>query len=169
MTGDQTRRRPGAWLGRLRQYVAAALADERADRQSALERADAELGILCAALPADAVVLTGAEGAELRAAIAEAVTVMRAHALACPLRAGSVVLSAAEAETAWRALAEAAAWRAARADGENGCFGCVRARAQARAGHVPDPDLARCPEHARDETAVADYAALRLRLGGDHR
>jgi len=160
---------PGAALGQLRQYVSAALADERADHKSALKRADAELGILCAALPADAVVLSGAEEARLRAAIEEALTVMQAHALTCPPRAGSVVLSAAEAETAWRALAEAAAWRAARADDQNGCFGCVRARAAARGGHVPEPDLARCPEHARDETAVADYAALRLRLGGDHR
>jgi hypothetical protein len=82
---------------------------------------------------------------------------------------GAVVLSAGEADTAWQALADAAAWRAGRADDENGCFGCVRAKARARAGHDPDPDLARCPEHARNETIVADYAALRLRLGGDHR
>ncbi len=79
---------------------------------------------------------------------------------------GGVVLSAAEADTAWRALADAAAWRAGRADDETGCFGCVRARARARAEHAPDPDVARCPEHARDEVVVADYAALRLRLGG---
>ncbi len=80
---------------------------------------------------------------------------------------GAVVLSAAEADTAWQALADAAAWRAGQADDENGCFGCVRAQARARAGHDPDPDLARCPEHTRDGTIVADYAALRTRLGGD--
>src|SRR5712691_2397884 len=55
---------------------------------------------------------------------------------------GAVVLSAAEADTAWQALAGAAAWRAGRAVAENGCFGCVRARASA---HGRDPDLARCP------------------------
>jgi hypothetical protein len=79
---------------------------------------------------------------------------------------GAVVLSAGEADTAWQALADAAAWRAGRAVADNGCFGCVRARANA---HGLDPDLARCPEHARDDTIVADYAALRLRLGGDRR
>ena len=82
---------------------------------------------------------------------------------------GGVVLSAPEADTAWQALADAAAWRAGRADDDNGCFGCVRARARARAEHAPDPDLARCPEHARYDTIVADYAALRIRLGGDRR
>ena len=82
---------------------------------------------------------------------------------------GGVVLSAAEADTAWQALADAAAWRAAQAGDESGCFGCVRARAAARAGHAPDPDAARCPGHAREVTIAADYAALRLRLGGDRR
>ena len=88
---------------------------------------------------------------------------------ACGAPSGSVLLSAAEAETAWQALADAAAWRAGRADDGNGCFGCVRAQARARAGHAADPDLARCPEHARYDTIVADYAALRIRLGGDRR
>jgi hypothetical protein len=82
---------------------------------------------------------------------------------------GAVALSAAEAETAWQALGDAAAWRAGQTDDEDGCFGCVRARARARAGHAPDPGLARCPEHARYDTIVADYAALRLRLGGGSR
>lgn len=82
---------------------------------------------------------------------------------------GGAVLSAAETDTAWQALADAAAWRAAQADDENGCFGCVRARAAARGRYAPDPDAARCPRHAREVTIVADYAALRLRLGGGPR
>ena len=82
---------------------------------------------------------------------------------------GAVVLSAGEADTAWQALADAAAWRATRAGDGDGCFGCVRARARARAEHAADPDQALCPEHARDDTIVADYAALRIRLGGECR
>jgi hypothetical protein len=169
MTGDETRRRPGAALDQLRHYVSAVLADETTDQHAALERAETELGIICAGLPAGAVVLSAAEEATLREAIAEAVAVMQAHARACRPPSGSVLLSAAEAETAWQALADAAAWRAGRADDGNGCFGCVRAQARARAEHAPDPDLARCPEHARYDTIVADYAALRIRLGGDRR
>jgi hypothetical protein len=154
MTGDETRRQPGAALDRLRRYVSTALDDELADRQAVLERAGTELGIICAGLPADAVVLTAVEDARLREAIGEAVTVMHVHARACMFRAGSVVLSSAEADTAWQALADAAAWRAWRGEG-HGCGACGYA--------------GKCPEHARDDVVVADYAALRVRLGGDRR
>jgi hypothetical protein len=56
---------------------------------------------------------------------------------------GAVVLSSAEADTVWQALADAAWWRAQ----------------QAASG----------PVHARDEAIAAEYAALRGRLGGDRR
>jgi hypothetical protein len=154
MTCDETRRRPGAALDQLHRYMALALADETMNRQAALERAEAELGIICAGLPADSVVLTAAEDATLREAIGEAVTVMNAHVRACMTRAGSVVLSSAEADTAWQALADAAAWRAWRGEG-HGCGNCG--------------DAGKCPDHARDDVVVADYAALRGRLGGDRR
>jgi len=64
--------------------------------------------------------------------------------LAASLAPGTVVLSSAEADTAWQAVADAAAWRAGRA-GDGGGDG------------------------SRDEMIAADYAALRSRLGGDRR
>jgi hypothetical protein len=78
----------------------------------------------------------------------------------------AVALSAAEADTAWQALADAAAWRAGQTAAGTGCSGCVRARANA---HGRNPELARCPVHAREGTIAAEYAALRIRLGGDRR
>jgi hypothetical protein len=60
------------------------------------------------------------------------------------IAAGAVVLSADEADTVWQALADAAAWRA-----------------------TQDDDPAAGP--ARHAAIAAEYAALRLRLGGDHR
>ena len=64
---------------------------------------------------------------------------------------GAVVLSAAEADTAWQALADAAAWHAERGD----CAECTAA--------------GRCAHRARYEVIAADYALLRGRLGGDQR
>jgi hypothetical protein len=55
-----------------------------------------------------------------------------------------LVLSAGEADTVWQALADAAAWRATQDDGPAG-------------------------GNARHAAIAAEYAALRMRLGGDHR
>lgn len=62
---------------------------------------------------------------------------------------GSVLLSPAEAETAWQAAADAAAWHAAYRD----CAGCVSGGA--------------CADPARHQVLGAAYAALRARLGGE--
>jgi hypothetical protein len=62
---------------------------------------------------------------------------------------GSVLLTPAEAETAWQAAADAAAWHAAYRD----CAGCVGGGA--------------CADPARHQMLGAAYAALRSRLGGE--
>jgi hypothetical protein len=60
---------------------------------------------------------------------------------------GSVLLTPAEAETAWQAAADAGAWHAAYRD----CAGCVNGGA--------------CADPARHQVLGAAYAALRARLG----
>jgi len=62
---------------------------------------------------------------------------------------GSVLLTPAEAETAWQAAVDAAAWHAAYRD----CAGCVSGGA--------------CADPARHQVLGAAYAALRARLGGE--
>jgi hypothetical protein len=62
---------------------------------------------------------------------------------------GSVLLSSAEADTAWQAAADAAAWHAAYRD----CAGCVSDGV--------------CADPARHQVLGAAYAALRTRLGGE--
>jgi hypothetical protein len=62
---------------------------------------------------------------------------------------GSVLLTPAEAETAWQAAADAAAWHAAYRD----CAGCVNGGA--------------CADPAQHQMLGAAYAALKARLGGE--
>jgi hypothetical protein len=62
---------------------------------------------------------------------------------------GSVLLTPAEAETAWHAAADAAAWHAAYRD----CAGCVSGGA--------------CADPARHQVLGAAYAVLKARLGGE--
>lgn len=64
---------------------------------------------------------------------------------------GSVLLSPGEADTAWQAAADAAAWQARYGD----CAPCLSG------GTCSDP--------ARHELIAAAYAALRSRLGGERR
>ena len=71
---------------------------------------------------------------------------MRAGRASVP---GSVLLTPAEAETAWQAAVDAAAWHAAYRD----CAGCVSGGA--------------CADPARHQVLGAAYAALRARLGGE--
>lgn len=61
---------------------------------------------------------------------------------------GSVLLSASEADIAWQAAADAAAWHAEYGD----CATCV--------------DTGACTDRARHQVIVAEYAALRTRVGG---
>jgi hypothetical protein len=61
---------------------------------------------------------------------------------------GSVLLSASEADTAWQAAADAAAWHAEYGD----CSTCV--------------DSGACSDPGRHEAITAAYAALRSRIGG---
>jgi hypothetical protein len=62
---------------------------------------------------------------------------------------GAVVLSAAEAETAGQALADAGAWHVVYGD----CAACV--------------GDGRCADPGRHEVLAGEYAALRARLGGE--
>jgi hypothetical protein len=62
---------------------------------------------------------------------------------------GSVLLSPGEADTAWQAAADAAAWQARYGD----CAPCLSGGA--------------CADPARHELIAAAYAALRSRLGGE--
>jgi hypothetical protein len=71
---------------------------------------------------------------------------MRADRATVP---GSVLLTPAEAETAWQAAADAAAWHAAYRD----CAGCVSGGA--------------CADPARHQVLGTAYAALKARLGGE--
>jgi len=64
---------------------------------------------------------------------------------------GAVVLSAADADTAWQALADAGAWHSVYGD----CAVCV--------GNGV------CGEKARHEVIAVQYAALRSLLSGDQR
>jgi hypothetical protein len=61
---------------------------------------------------------------------------------------GSVVLSSGEADTAWQAAADAAAWHAEYGD----CATCV--------------DSGACSDPARHDAITAAYAQLRSRIGG---
>lgn len=83
-------------------------------------------------------------GAAVPQVLADASAVMRMIDQA----AGGVTLTAAEADTAWQALADAAAWHAE----HGGCAHC--------------PALDQHDGHERHAAIVASYAALRTRLGG---
>jgi hypothetical protein len=148
---------------------AAALTDAVRQLEDGVAAVEAEAARLDQAAELAARRAVGSRPGRVRDALARMVQAWAARAARPVPEPGAVVLSAGEADTAWQALADAAAWRGTSAGDEDGCFGCVRARARARAERGADPDQARCPEHARNDTIVADYASLRLRLGGGRR
>ena len=64
---------------------------------------------------------------------------------------GAVVLSAADADTVWQALADAGAWHGVYGD----CAACI--------------GQGTCAEKERHEVTAVQYAALRVHLGSDRR
>jgi hypothetical protein len=123
-----------------------AIRDLAEDRLADLADATADVAVQVSGLTA-----TTGQAERIRHSLARMVRAWAARAACRVPGPGAVVLSAAEADTAWQALADAAAWHAAQGD----CADCTAA--------------GQCADRARHEVIAAEYAALRTRLGGDHR
>jgi hypothetical protein len=118
------------------------------DGAARVEAEAARLDRAAAALAGRRVARPGAGGpGRVRDAVARIAWAWAARATRGAPEPGAVVLSAADADTVWQALADAAAWHA----GQGDCADCP-------AGQCADP--------GRHAVIAAGYAALRARLGG---